>query len=201
MSIATYADLQTAVGNWLHRGDMAAVIPDLIRLGELRIFREIRCRVMETALSGTITNGLMAVPASYVDLKFAYIDATPTSILSRTSASSLYEQYPNRTATGKPVLIAREGSNFIFGPNADSSYTVSGIYYALPTSIQSSANALFLANPDLYLMAALCEAAPYIKDDPRIAVWENKYLAIKSMIDNEAAEEYGSGGGLAVLAA
>lgn len=103
MAITTYAELQTAVGNWLHRGDLTSIIPDLIRLGELRIFREVRCRVMETALNSTIASGVVAVPSDYLDLKFAYVDATPTSPLQRVAVSQIYEHYPNRSASGKPV--------------------------------------------------------------------------------------------------
>lgn len=198
MAITTYAELQTAVGNWLHRGDLTSIIPDLIRLGELRIFREVRCRVMETALNSTIASGVVAVPSDYLDLKFAYVDATPTSPLQRVAVSQIYEHYPNRSASGKPVMIGREGSNFIFGPYPDSTYTIKGIYYAEPTSVQTSANALFVANPDLYLFAALCEAVPYLKNDDRTVLWEQKYLSVKSQIENEDAQEYGSGGGLTV---
>lgn len=201
MSITNYAELQTAVQDWLHRSDLATITPDLIRLGELRIFREVRCRVMESALNGTIASGVLALPADYLDLKFAYVDGTPSQKLERSSASQIYEHYPYRNATGMPKAIAREGSNFIFGPYPDSAYTIKGIYYAKPTSIQTTANALFTANPDLYLFAALCEAAPYIQDDPRVQLWEGKYGSIKQQIAWEDSEEYGSGAGMAVRVA
>lgn len=200
MSISSYAELQTAVQTWLHRSDLSAITPDLIMLGELRLFREIRCREMETALNSTIASGVIAVPADYLDLKFAYIDATPVSKLDRASASQIYEQHPLRSPNSKPNMIAREGSNFIFGPYPDSNYTVKGVYYARPTSIQTSANALFTAYPDLYLMASLCEAAPYIQDDPRVKLWEAKYGAIVKQIYDADTEEYGSGAGMAVRA-
>jgi hypothetical protein len=207
VSITTYAELQTAVKNWLHRSgvlaqdDVTSIIPDLITIAEKRIFREVRVRVMESTLSSTIANGVIAVPADYLDLKFAYINATPTSALQRAPASQVYSTYPTRSAQGKPTMIAREGSNFIFGPYPDSGYTVSGIYYAKPTGIATSANTLFTDNPDLYLFAALCEAAPYIQDDPRVQLWEAKYASIKQQMAFEDESEYGSGGGLNVSAA
>lgn len=37
MAITTYAELQTAVGNWLHRSDVSTIIPDLIALGEAHL--------------------------------------------------------------------------------------------------------------------------------------------------------------------
>jgi hypothetical protein len=200
MAITTYAELQTAVGNWLHRADLTSIIPDLITIGEKRIFREVRVRVMESALNSAISSGVLAVPADYLELKSAYIDGAPVSPLRRSTASEIYTEYPLRSSDAKPVKIAREGSNFIFGPYPDSDYTVKGIYYASPTTVSISANALFTANPDLYLFAALCEAAPYIGNDSRVTLWEQKYQSIKALMEQSDKREYGSGGGLQVIA-
>jgi hypothetical protein len=170
-------------------------------LAEERIFRTIRAREMETALSETITSGVIAVPSGYVALKSVYLDGTPTTKLNRSTVAQIYENYPTRSSDTKPKYIAREGSNFIFGPYPDAAYTVKGIYYARLTSIATSANALFTANPDLYLMATLCESAPYIKDDSRVAVWEAKFAQIKADIEEENDEEERSGGGMHVRTA
>lgn len=201
MAITTYAELQTAVSDWLHRSDLTSIIPDLITLGEKRIFREVRVRVMESALSSTIASGVIAVPADYLELKSAYVDGSPTQQLQRATASQIYTQYPTRSSEAKPKKIAREGANFIFGPYPDSTYTIKGIYYAAPTIVSSSANALFTANPDLYLFAALCEAAPYIGNDARIVLWEQKYQSIKALMEQSDDREYGAGGGLEIVAA
>lgn len=200
MSVSNYSELQTAVANWLHRSDLGTVIPDLILFGEKRIFREIRVRDMETALNSTIASGVIAVPSDYLDLKFAYVDGNPTQQLQRATASQVYNEYPLRSSTAKPRLIAREGSNFIFGPYPDSAYTIKGIYYAEPTSIQSTSNAVFVANPDLYLFASLVEAAKYINDQQRLALWEEQYQQAKMLVQKQESE-YGSGGGLTVAAA
>lgn len=201
MAISTYAELQAAVEGWLKRADLDSIIPDLIMLGEKRIFREVRARTMETALNSTIASGVIALPSDYLDLKFAYVDGSPTKLLQRTTATSLYQQYPLRASTSKPRLIAREGSNFIFGPYPDSTYTIKGIYYAKPTVVSSSANTLFTENPDLYLFAALLEAEPYMKNDARLQVWQMKYEQIKEQINNYEKQEMASGSGLQVSVA
>ena len=201
MALSTYADLQTAVAGWLHRTDLTSIIPDLILIAEKRIWRDVRCRQMETALNVSIASGVAAVPNDYLDIKFAYVDSSPATKLTRCSASNIYEQYPTRTGSGIPKLIAREGSNFIFGPYPGSGYTLKGIYYAQLTSIQSTANALFTKYPDLYLFASLAEAASYIKDQEAIQHWNEKFQAVKEMIRLYENNEYGSGGGLQVVAA
>lgn len=201
MAITNYSDLQTSVANWLHRSDLTSIIPDLIMLAEERIFRTVRAREMETAFSEAISSGVIAVPSGYIAFKSVYLDGTPTTKLKRATVAQIYENYPTRSSDSKPKYIAREGSNFIFGPYPDSGYTVKGIYYARLTSIATSENALFTANPDLYLMASLCEAAPYIKEDKRVQIWEGKFAQIKADIESENDEEERSGSGMNVRVA
>jgi hypothetical protein len=199
MSISTYAELSTAIVNWL---DVPAAsfpsggISDLITVGEKRLFREARSRDMEYALSDTIAAGVIALPASYVSLKFAYINGSPISRLERRPAEWIYQQYPIRSSTGRPKFIGRDSTNFVFGPYPDSGYTVKGIYYRRLTVIETAPNALFLANPDLYLFACLAECEPLIGRDARITLWEAKYQKILSMINGEDRAEDASGGGL-----
>lgn len=199
MALSTYSDLQTAVANWLAKDNLTSIIPDLIVLGEKRLFRILRVREMETALNGTIAGGVLAVPSSYLDLKFAYIDGTPVQNLGKASASQIYAKYPYRASDSIPALIGREGSNFIFGPYPDSAYTVKGIYYAEPTSVVTSPT-FFAEYPDAFLFSALCEASPYIRNDPRIAIWEGKLKQVVDSINDQAKQE-DAGPGMSVRAA
>lgn len=199
MSIASYSELKTAVANWLNRSDLTAYVPDFIALGEARIYRDLRIRAMETALSSAISSGVVAVPASYKELKFAYVDGSPTRQLLRSDPEFIYAKFPTRSATSKPSYIAREGSNFIFGPYPDSNYTIKGVYYASLTAL-SDANTTnwFTSNaPDILLWAALCEAEPFIKNDERVGLWQAKYDLVKEAIEREERNEQFSGGGLA----
>ena len=179
MALGTYSDLVTAVGTWLNRTDLASYIPDFIALAEERIYRNLRVKAMETALSETIASGVIAVPSDYIELKSAYVDGSPACFLERASVEDIYTKYPDRSAEGKPAYIAREGSNFIFGPYPDSAYTIKGIYYArlAALSATNTTNWLTTNAPSLVLFGALCEAAPFLKDDQRIIVWEQKFLA------------------------
>lgn len=195
MSIANYSELKTAVSNWINRSDLSSYVADLVMLGERRIYRELRIRAMETALSSTISNGVITVPSTYVQLKSARIDGTPVTPLTRTSVDHVYHQYPTRSSQGTPKLIAREGSNFIFGPYPDSAYTVKGIYYARLTALSDSNTTNWFTDnaPDLLLWAALAETEAFLKNDPRILTWEAKYQAAKKMVQDEDDRENHSG--------
>ena len=63
----------------------------------------------------------------------------------------------------------------------------------------SSANALYLANPDLYLFSALAEAEPFLKNDKRISLWMAKRDAILMDVNGEDDKARFSGGPLAMV--
>jgi len=200
MSIASYSELKTAVANWLNRSDLTAYVPDFISLGEARIYRDLRIRAMEASLSGTIASGVVAVPSTYIELKFAYVDGSPTRILHRADPEFIYSKFPTRSVTAKPSYIARQGDNFIFGPYPDSSYTIKGIYYSRLTALSdSNTTNWFTANaPGLLLWAALAEAEPFLKNDVRVQLWDAKYQMEKEALQRQERTEKFSGGGLAV---
>lgn len=171
MSISTYAELQTAVSNWLKRADLTSYTADLIMLGETWIYRKARTRDMEAALSVAIASGVAALPSNFIALKNARISGNPDTPLVLRPAEWIYDAYPLRSATATPRYVAVEGSNLIFGPYPSSASTVVGTYYKTLGAVSASAHALFTNNPDLYLFAALAEAEAFIKNDVRIALW------------------------------
>lgn len=200
MSITTYAELQTAVASWLHRSDLTNNVPDFITLADNRINSDLRCRQMETSQASTVAAGVLAVPANYIELKDAYVSSTsPYVNLDRKTAEWIYENYPLRVAGGTPKFIGREGSNFIFGPYPDSNYTVTLVYYNRFAPLATSVNSLFSSYPGLWLFAALCEAAPFLKNDNRIALWEGKYKYLFNLIQKESDDEFYSGAVLSMV--
>ena len=201
MAITTYGELKTAVARWAGNADaqtaatlgITSTIDDLVTIAEARIFREARTRDMEGILNSTIASGVIALPQSYVALKFAYVDGSPTAPLERRSAEWIYATYPSRSSSGKPKYIAREGTNFIFGPYPDSAYTIKGVHYKRLSVLSSAVHALFTANPDLYLFGCLAEAEILVGRDERIALWESKYQKILADVNGEDKREDNSG--------
>ena len=161
--------------------------------------REVRARSMETAFSDTVASGVIALPTSYLELKYAYINQSPVQWLKRQKAQFIYEKYPTRSTAGLPKYISREGSNFIFGPYPSDDYTVTGVYYKDIGPVSSSAHALFTENPDLYLFATLAETEPFLKNDKRIALWEAKYNKVKDDVNGLRDREDLSGSDLQMV--
>lgn len=200
--IQSYSDLKTSIAGFLHRGDLTAMIPEFIADAETRIYNDLRIRCMETAFSSAIASGTVAVPSGFLEWKFLYVDGSAAQKLTRKDAEWIYTIYPTRSASGKPVFFAREAETFIFGPYPDSAYTIKGSYYKRLSALSDSntTNWLITDAPDLLRFAALCEAAPYIKDDSRIALWEGKYQASKKRVKDTDKREAWSGSVLVAAA-
>lgn len=143
--------------------------------------------------------GRLPLPNNYLELKQAYIDRSPVQWLKRQKPQMIYEKYPTRSSAGLPKYIARDGNSFIFGPYPDSNYAVKGTYYRNIGPVSSNAHALFTENPDLYLFAALAEAEPFLKNDKRVALWEQKYQKIKNDVNGLRDREDLSGSDLQMV--
>jgi hypothetical protein len=191
MALDTYANLKTAINSFLNVGtsDTSSVIEDIISLGERRIWRELRVREMEVSLSYTMTT--VAIPTGFLDFKFAtYIDTSdyewPLEIV---DAKWLRNRFPTGFGTSRPVYIATEADNFVFGPSPDvSTYVLHGVFYKKTGSLSTSTstdNLIFQRNPDIYLMAALSQAEAVIGRDARTAIWEARYQSIRDALNME----------------
>jgi hypothetical protein len=192
-AITDWASLKTEIAAWLNRSDLTNEIPGFIQFGENRVYRDLRVRQMETALSSAIASGVIAVPTGYLEMKYAYINGSPTRKLERKDAEWIYHNCPTRSADGAPKFFAREATNFIFAPYPDSAYTVKGVYYKQLPALSGSNTTNWLTSdvPDLILFASLCEAAPWLQDDARIPIWEKKYAQIKERVQlNDEQEEF-----------
>lgn len=196
MAITSFTTLKNAVVDWLSRDDMGSAVETMIGLAEARIYRELRIRAMETALSDTIASGVIAVPSDYLELRYAYVDGAEAVSLEPRNPEWITANYPRRSSDSKPVYIARDDDNFIFGPYPDSTYTIKGSYYAKLTALSSSNETnWFTTNaPDMLLYATLLHSAAYVGDDQRAQLWSLGYEDAKRLvIAQDAKERYPSG--------
>lgn len=178
-AITNYTTLKTAIADYLARSDLTSYLDNFIQNWEERFYRDAQnwASWMEAALSVTITANVAAVPADYLGLKVCYVGST-SGPLERVSLTQLYARYPRGGgSSGIPKFIARDASNFRFGPEAVSG-TLEGTYYAKPTVLRSDVdgvNWIMTNAPDLALYGALLEAEPFIKNDSRMQTWAQMY--------------------------
>jgi hypothetical protein len=88
----------------------------------------------------------------------------------------------NTLAPGVPIWFALFANEIELCPTPDFAYTVEMVYRTLipPLGVNLS-NWLLTMAPDAYLYGALMEAAPYLHDDDRIAVWAS---GVQSALDD-----------------
>lgn len=163
------------------RSDLSAFIPGFIQNWEEEFYNDAANwgAWMETALSVSISSGVAAVPTDYLGLKIAYISGQTSAPLKRISLDQLYQRYPRSLGNGQAVYIARNGSNFEFGPEA-SDGTLAGTYYAKPTALRDDSdgiNYLITNEPHLCLYGSLAQASLFLMNDKRGPIWEQKYNA------------------------
>lgn len=185
------------MADYLARSDLTTFIPNFVQNAENKLYRSLNLRNEETALNVSITSGVAAVPSDFKALKFAYYDGTPTEQLKWVSIEELYNDYPDRSSTTSyPALISREGSNFVFSPVA-SDGTLRGIYYAKQDPLRTTDGSWYVQNAaDVLLYASLLEAAPFIQDDARIAVWQQFFDDAVGTLKIEEAHSNASLGSL-----
>ena len=191
--ISDYSTLKTSIAAFLHRSDLTAMIPEFIQDAEARIYNDLRIRAMEAAFIGTTSGGEVALPYGFLEWIYLYADTSPPSKLQRKDVEWIVTNYQG--STGIPKFFARNGDNLMFGPEPASDTALIGRYYQrLPALSDSNTTNWFITNaPDLLRYGALCEAAPYMQDDERIAIWEGKYQTAKNRIERTEKRETGSG--------
>ncbi len=199
--VTSYSTLLTAVQDYLARSDLSTFAPNFVQNWEERFYRQPKNfgRWMETALSSAISSSVVAVPAAYLGLKYAYVNGSPSSRLDRVSLNQLYGTYPRGSDTGLPRWISRDVGNFVFGPAPDSTYTIKGVYWAKPTVMRSyttggadaAAHWIIVNAPDLAIYGALLEAESFIKNDPRLLMWREFYTqALQDYRDLHKEEDF-----------
>lgn len=196
----TYTGLKSSVADWLHRSDLTAVIPDLVTIAEARMNADLMARDMEitatlSTVSGTAT---VATPTDVLETRRIVITSTdPKRALHYIAPEKLIEKYPYST-TGQPAVYTVIGSNFEFAPIPDAVYTIALAYrQRIPALASNASNWLLTKWPHAYLYATLCAAAPYLRDDARVQVWEAQYQA--AVQDINSVDWY-SGNNMAVRA-
>ncbi len=196
MALSNYGELKTAVARYLVRDDLTGDIADLIRQGEARLHADLRLRFMEATANVDIVTGTRnsMLPERYLEGRTIYIDTTPKQRLEWRSPVEYWELWADKTAA-KPEVFTIQGEEFLWGPVPDTGYTAKIVYYKQPAVLTNDAdtNGLFTLAPNMYLYAALIEAAPFLGNDPRVQIWSALYEDMKDRLQAADARDRYSG--------
>jgi hypothetical protein len=174
-AIDSYNTLLANVADWLDRPDLDNAIPKFIQMAEASLARDPRLREVTCRGTFSLAADGVALPDDYKELESWYHDGPvyfgPIRI---TSASALSDHKRRYGTTGVPAYAAILDQRIYFAPEPDATYVTRMSYYRKVTPLAGSAsgtNWLLADNPDIYLYATLAEAAPYVRDDARVAFW------------------------------
>ena len=182
MALTTYAELQTAVANWLARDDLTSYIPDFVTLFEANANRRLRVRQMEaTNTTMSFSSGSATLPTDYLLYRrFTNTTSTRTE-MQYVTPSYLQAAYPT-TPTGTPSIFTIEGTTIKVRPTGITTFEFD--YYQKISALSGTVNWLFSAHPDIYLFGSLVEAEAFGVNDPRAAMWKTRVEMIYNEIEN-----------------
>lgn len=175
-TVRDYNWLLAAVADWLHRSNLTARIPDWVRMAEAKINRKLNiyAKEIDAPLVAEVGSRLVALPGDFgspIKLQSRHIEPRYDFIALEASQLPIDDD-----SHGLPKFWAIDGPNIAFERPADQAYPLQFRYVqALYLSSTNLTNPLLEKNPDLYLYGALVHSAPYMRDDPRIAVWKTEF--------------------------
>jgi hypothetical protein len=78
----TYAELKSAIADFLNRQDLTSVIPTFIQLAEASINRTVRHRRMLSRATATLTSQFTDLPDDFLEAKNIQLNSNPVTPLS-----------------------------------------------------------------------------------------------------------------------
>lgn len=193
MSISTYAELLTAMDNWLDHGLFSAREPEFIALFEAFINRKLLTREMETSASLTPSSGSASLPSDYIQWRRVTWEGSIRQELEYVNPSWLAANYPS-SQSDRPSVFTIEGSTLKLRPIDSTSVTLD-YYQKIPAlTVSNTTNWLLAAYPDLYLFGSLTEADAFGNNDPRASMWKSRRDEIIAEIIQLNAKNKGVGG-------
>jgi hypothetical protein len=200
VTIASYSELVTEMGDWLNRSDLSSKIPTFIRLFEARMNRLLRNPEMEQVSTVTLVAGTEAysLPSGFKEARQVYIAAVPRVNLTPLSPQSLRTEFTGQE-TASPSAYAVIDEKIVLAPTPTDTGTLTIVHYngLLGLDDGNPANWLLDSHPDAYLFGSLCMAEAYLRDDERLAVWKAAWDQAVDEIRDDANRKRLPGGPLA----
>ena len=193
----TYSDLQSRILDWLDRSDLTSVVTDFISDAEARLNRDVRVRQLSARTDVDITADGHDLPTDLRVVDSWYHDgSTYFGPLEMVDAGKLPELKAVYGQTGVPMffsVVDGEGLTAYFAPEPDDTYSTKLTYYRRVPALSDVAttNWFLDSHPDIYRLAAMSEAALYLKDSELYAGVEAQLGPRLEDLDRSAnAEQY-----------
>jgi hypothetical protein len=187
----TYSSLLNDLRNYLERGATLATdpsvylqLPSLIGLAERRLARELKIQGTVTVVSSTMTTGEPTYPKpdrwrETVSIRVGTgAGYNVTQEVYPRAYEYMRQYWPNQTLTGTPRFYADyDYSHWFFAPTPNAPFPYELIYYELPPLLGDDVQTNWFTEyaPNALLYASLMEAAPFLKNEEIIPIWQGFY--------------------------
>lgn len=186
MAITNFAEVKTAVADYLARDDLTSYIPDFIIGAETRInygsgnpfpSEALRIRAMETSADITFNSAggrTASLPTDFLQMRRVYWSANPNRRLEQMSPEQFWGSWIG-TESGLATHYIIEGDDIVIG--AEEVGTAKMLYYKKFGDIANNTPWLLTNAPHIYVYGALLEAAPFLHNDERLQTWHGMFTA------------------------
>lgn len=185
MAITTYTELKSAIADWIHRTDLTTQIVDFITLAETEINTDFRIRLMEADNTVSLTSGArtISLPTGYIEpisleLVISGEDNTPL-IYVQPQQLRINNSSNSRI---RPVYWTINGATIEFPSQADQTYSLKFRMLKEYDLAATSTNTLLDNYPNIYLYAALTQAAKYTRDNQLQQTFQMCYEQLREKI-------------------
>ena len=209
--ITNYTDLQSTIASWLAQTTNTVFtgdVPTMIQLAEQRMYDDLRAREMITrAAPASLTTEFANLPTDFLE--------TQTVALVQTDTLGKKTETPSAYLEEDELLRTRQDARLGTPKNVAQYYTIYGTqiqFEAVPTgsespplefritywaefpvlSTGSPTNDIITNYPHVYFWATLMQAEEWLKNDPRIAVWEKNYVQAYENVNRRAQRRRGT---------
>lgn len=162
MAISTYAELKTAIANWMARSDLTGEVADFITLGEAALNRELPAVETDGTLTGVVDSRRIDISALSLVAPIALyivISGDEELVTPKTDGTFAYLE-----ASGRPTFWGLDGNYIDFDCPVDQAYSFRFRYrqrFALSDS--ATTNWLLTYHPDVYLAACLVWSGLFVR--------------------------------------
>ena len=193
----TYAELKTAIANYLNRSDLTSDIDTFIDNVEAELNRRLRTKDMIKRATATADSQYLSVPTDWIEAINVEITSNDFSPLFQQSIESLdVYRKSNNNSTGQPVYFAMVDDSIELAPTPDVEYTLQLTYYAKISALSDSntSNFVSVSHPDVYLYGALKHASIFLMEDERIPMFTQQFeKALEEMRMEQEKAAFGKG--------
>lgn len=180
--MTTYALLRADITGWTNNEstELAAALDTIIRLAELRLYRELDLRIYRQSATSVTATGdpYLALPVDCLVVRALRLSSGVH--LQNRDETFIHEFWPNAAVTASPRYYAPwDEETVLLAPTPDAVYPVTIVYTRQPTGLSATVTTTWLSLNayDLLLQAALLEAAGYLEGvtKERMEMYQQRY--------------------------